>query len=74
MSNIRYKQPHGKSNIVTPGIHVVCPICGEPLSRAEMGVHSHLSRHVRKGEMAQADVRLTVDKVIGKVFKGERSL
>lgn len=45
------------------GIPQQCPICNEAISHDDMGIHSHLRMHVRKGELKQEDFRATKEKL-----------
>jgi hypothetical protein len=55
----------GGSSLVTPGPCVTCPLCSERLSQAVMGVNSHLRKHIRAGELAEADKLETRERMLG---------
>lgn len=51
------------NNMLEPGPVLTCPICKEPLMRSDIGVHAHLKKHVRAGELDGKDIRATKDKL-----------
>ena len=53
---------------LVPGTSRKCPICGNLLSNAEMGVNAHLLMHIRKGEMRKRDQQDMRRRILGRKF------
>ena len=47
----------GIRSIEVPGRIITCPICGGLLNNSQMGINSHLRKHVRNSEMAEKDLQ-----------------
>lgn len=51
--------------VITP---FVCPLCGQKQSNDEIGVNSHLRKHVREGLLEQSEVMPLRVRILGRKF------
>ena len=57
---------------LVPGKTRKCPICGQTLSNAEMGVNAHLRRHIRSGELNKRDEQDMRMRILKRTFDAPR--
>lgn len=50
----------------------LCPLCNTVLPNGNMGVHAHLHKHIRAGELLKDDELTLRLKVLGRTLRGNK--
>jgi len=57
--------------------YLVCPLCGQVLGSSSLAVRGHTNRHIRHGDVAEADKRSFEDRIydegrVNRVNRGKK--